>query len=98
MKPKTHYEARLKRNITRKVYGSRKTYKKGTVIWNCTEKQFEKLTSNNIRDQTNLSVCEGHGYYEYFDLEKDIEFVKVQIITNVRESIVQLNLPSDLVK
>ena len=90
MKSKIHYEARLNRNISRSPYGVRTNYKKGTVIWECTEKQFEKLTSNNIHEQTSLSICEGHGVYEYFNLEKDIEFVKIEILTTKKEIIVKL--------
>jgi hypothetical protein len=89
MKIKTHYEARLNRNISRNNYG-KTTYKKGTLIWICTEKQFEKLTSKNIHNYTDFCICEGHGVYEYFDLEKDIEFVKVEIITKKKEKVVKL--------
>lgn len=85
-----HYEARLNRNISRTPYGSRTNFKKGTVIWDCTEKQFAKLTASNIGNQTNLSICTGHGVYEYFDLEKDIEFVRVETITKIKEKIVKL--------
>lgn len=90
MKPKTHYEARLNRNISRRQYGSRTNYKKETVIWDCTEKEFEKLTSENIHKQTSLSIVVGHGYSEYFDLEKDIEFVKVQTVITTKETVVKL--------
>lgn len=90
MNTKVHYEARLNRNISRSPYGVRINYKKGTVVWDCTKKQFEKLTAENINNQTSLFLCEGHGVYEYFDLEKDIEFVKVQTVITTKETVVKL--------
>lgn len=90
MKNKVYYEARLNRNISRTPYGVKTVYKKGTVIDKFSEKTFNKLTVKNIDNQTDLSICEGMGVYEYFDLEKDIEFFKVTTITEVREYIVEL--------
>ena len=90
MKTEIYYEARLNRNIRRTPYGRRTNYKKGTVIWDCSEKQFSKLRAENIHKLTNLSICEGHGVYEYFDLEKDIEFVKVTKVVTTKEKIVKL--------
>lgn len=87
---KTHYEARLNRNITRKPYGLKTIYKKGTVIWSCTDKKFAKLTKKNIENETHLCICEGQGVYEYFDLEKDIEFVKVDVIVTKKEKVVKI--------
>lgn len=90
-KNKVYYEARLNRNITRiTAYNIKRTYKKGTVIDTFSEKLFNMLTVKNISNQTNLSICEGHGVYEYFDLEKDIEFMKVTTTVSIRESIVKL--------
>jgi hypothetical protein len=89
-KKKVYYEARLNRNISRSSYGGKKIYKKGTVIWDCTEKQFEKTTAKNIDNYTSLCICEGHGVYEYFDLEIDIEFVRVEKITTTKEKVVKL--------
>ena len=89
MKKKIHYEFRLNRNISRSLY-QRKTYKKGTIIWDCTEIQFKKLKSINIKNFTDLSICEGHGVYEYFDLKKDIEIIKVETIVTKKENIVKL--------
>ncbi len=90
MKFKVHYEARLNRNITRSVYGRKKVYKKGTVIWDCSDSKFQKLTKDNIDNETSLAICEGHGVYEYFDLEKDIEFFRVETIVKRKEKVVKL--------
>ncbi len=91
MKNKVIYEARLNRNINRTSYGKRIVYKKGSVIFDCNEKQFNKITADNIHMQTSLGICEGHGIYEYFDLEKDIEFVRVESKIVKKEKIVKLN-------
>jgi hypothetical protein len=86
------YVARLKREITRTPYFVKTIYKSGTVICEFTEKQFVKLTSKNIYRYNSLSICEGHGVYEYFDLETDIEFVKITTTTttNKKEVLVKL--------
>lgn len=89
-KNKIHFEARLKRAILRTPYGMRKIYKKGTLIVEFSEKQFKSITSENIHKYTDLCLCEGHGVYEYFDLEKDIEFVQVEIITTKKVTSVKL--------
>jgi len=86
---KIKYEARLKKGIKRKPYGLNRVYKKGTVIYDCTEKVFEKLTADNIHNKTNLSICEGYGVYEYFDLE-DIEFFRVETVTTTTDFSVNL--------
>ena len=91
MKKTVKYEARLNRNIKRTPYGVNRTYKRGTVICDFTEKQFLKLTKANISKQTDLSICEGHGVYEYFDLENDIEFFRVEIVVTKKEKLVKLN-------
>ncbi len=85
-KSKIHYEARLNSNKSRMSYGKRINYKKGTVISTYTETQFKKITVENIDKYDSLSICTGFGSYEYFDLEKDIEFVKVEtkIVTKIK--------------
>lgn len=88
MKSTVYYEARLKKNIKRTPYGVSTVYKKGTVVWDCSEKQFQKLTADNIHHQTSLGICEGHGVYEYFDLE-DIEFFRVEKIVRLKERVVK---------
>lgn len=90
MKKNIIYEARLNRNIKKFSYGSNRLYKKGTIIWSCPEKTFKKLTKSNIDDHTGLCICEGHGSYQYFDLEKDIEFFKVETVVRKKESLVKL--------
>ena len=94
MKNTVKIEARLNRNITRSVYGNNKVYKKGTVIWDCTEAMFSKLTETSISNHTDLCICEGHGVYEYFDLETDIEFIRVEVVQQQIEKLVTLK-PSD---
>jgi len=89
-KTKIHYEARLKRNIKREPYNRTVVYKKGLVLWDCSEKLFAKLTKDNIHKWVDFCVCEGHGVYEYFDLEKDIQFFKVETTTKVTEKPVKL--------
>ena len=89
-KSEIYFEARLNRNITRRPYGRKTIYKKGKVVYDCSDKQFSKLTASNIHKRTDLCLCEGHGVYEYFDLDKDIEFVKVEITTITKEKIVKL--------
>lgn len=79
------FEARLKKNINRTTaYGVNKTYKKGTVLWFCSERIFKKLTSKNIGNYVDFNICEGHGVYEYFSLS-DIQFFKVQKVTTTKE-------------
>lgn len=89
MKIKIHYEARLNRNITRTLY-NKKVYKKGTVVCDFTESTFKKLTAKNIDRYTDLGICEGHGTNEYFDLETDIEFFKVEKIIKIKQTKVKL--------
>ncbi len=83
---KVHYEARLNRNIS--IGGTK--YKKGTVVFMCPDRTFEKLTTENIHKITSFSICEGYGRYEYFDLKKDIEFFKVEIIITQKEIPIKL--------
>jgi hypothetical protein len=90
MKKTILYQARLKRNITRYPYGTKKTYKKGTMIDEFTEKIFLSMTSNNYTKHTSLCICEGFNVYEYFDLE-DIEFVKITTTIKITTKIVKLN-------
>lgn len=81
------YEARLNRNIKRNVYGGNKVYKKGKVIWSCSERLFKQFKNKeHMEDYFDTSICEGHGVYEYFDLQKDIEFVAVKKETIVKTS------------
>lgn len=89
MKEKIHYEARLNRNIRRKLY-SWTTYKKGTLIAKFEQKQFEKFTLKNIGNYFSPQITIGHGSAEYFDVEKDIDFVKVITYTKTKEKIVKL--------
>jgi hypothetical protein len=86
---KIHYEERLSRNITRTYY-TKNIYKKGTLISQFTEKQFQKLTLKNIDNYFRPQITFGHGVAEYFDVEKDIEFVKVITYTKTKEKIVKL--------
>lgn len=90
MSDKIHYEARLNRNIRRNPYGVWKTYKKGTVVEKFSKSEFEKMTEKNVDNYFTPCICEGHGVYEYFDMEKDIDFVKIETITETRE--VKMNL------
>jgi len=83
------YEARLNRNIERTPYGVKMVYKKGTVIYTCDEKTFKTLTKKNLCQRTSLASCEGHGVYEYFDLD-DIRFVKVTTVKKTTEKTVKL--------
>jgi len=89
MKTKIHYEARLNRNIRRKYY-SWTTYKKGLLIERFGQKEFEKLTLKNIDEWFSPQITLGHGAAEYFDVEKDIDFIKVTTYTNTKEKKVKL--------
>lgn len=86
------YEARLNRTITRYPYNKKTIYLKGTVIWDCGEKTFNKITKDNLHMHTSLGICEGYGVYEYFDLDKDIEFVKIttRTVKTTKEKTVKL--------
>ncbi len=86
---KTHYEARLNKSIKRTLYTST-TYKKGTLIAKFTQKEFEKFTKKNISNYFSPQITLGHGSAEYFDVEKDIDFVKVVTVTTTKETIVKL--------
>lgn len=86
---KIHYEARLNRNISRTYY-SRTTYKKGRLIARFTQKEFEKFTFENIGNYFSPQIVLGHGAAEYFDVKKDIDFVKVVTYTKTKEKIVKL--------
>jgi len=90
MAKKINYEARLKRNVSRISFGKKTIYKKGTLIWSFPEKIFNKITAKNISRYTSLSICEGHGIFKYFNLDKDIEFVKIEVVTSKKEKIVKL--------
>jgi hypothetical protein len=46
--------------------------------------RYEARLNRNIK-----RICEGHRVYECFDL-KDIEWVRVEIITETKEKIVKL--------
>lgn len=89
MKHKIHYEARLNRNIRRQYY-SWTTYKKGTLIEKFSQKEFEKLTLKNIDDYFSPQIILGHGVAEYFDVEKDIDFIQVITYTKTKEKTVKL--------
>jgi len=89
MKEKIHYEARLNRNIRREYY-TWTTYKKGTLISKFGQKEFEKLTLKNIDNYFSPQITLGHGAAEYFDVEKDIDFVKVITYTKTKKKIVKL--------
>lgn len=86
---RVHYEARLNRNITRDWYG-KTVYKKGTLISNFTEKEFAKLNKKTKRSEYSPQITRGHGVSEYFDIEKDIEFVKVTTSKTIKEQTVKL--------
>lgn len=86
---KIHYEARLNKNIRRKLYYVT-TYKKGTLISKWGQKEFEKFTAKNIDNYFHPQIVIGHGVAEYFDVEKDIDFVKVITYTETKEEIVKL--------
>lgn len=86
---KVHYEARLSRNISRTYY-TRKVYKKGTFICAFTQKEFEKLTLKNIDNHFIPQITIGHGVAEYFDVKKDIDFVKIVTIKKTTEEVVKL--------
>jgi len=90
MKSIVTYEARLSRDIKRTPYGIKRVYKKGKVIWECSEKTFLKLTKKSLSSKTDLAICEGMGVYEYFYLETDIEFFRVETITTKKEKRVKL--------
>lgn len=89
MKNKVHYEARLNRNISRTYY-TKKTYKKGTLIATFSATEFGKLTLKNIDNYFHPQITLGHGASEYFDVEKDIDFVKVETVVKTKEKIVKL--------
>ena len=89
MKEQIHYEARLNRNIRRNYY-TWTTYKKGRVIAKFGQKTFEKFTLKNIDNHFSPQITLGHGACEYFDVEKDIDFVKVITYTKTKEKIVKL--------
>jgi len=89
MKQNIHYEARLNKNIRREYY-TWTTYKKGRLICRFTQKQFEKFTMKNIDNYFSPQITLGHGVAEYFDVEKDIVFVKVITYTKKKETIVKL--------
>ncbi len=89
MADKTHYEARLNKSIKRTLY-TPTTYKKGTLISKFTQKEFEKFTKKNISNYFSPQITLGHGSAEYFDVEKDIVFVKVTTVTTTKENIVKL--------
>lgn len=86
---RVHYEARLSRNVTRMNY-SKTIYSKGTLIAPFTEKEFNRLNKKNIRDYFIPQITVGHGNSEYFDIEKDIEFIKVTTSKIIREQTVKL--------
>ncbi len=88
-KIEVHYEARLNRNISRTYY-TRTTYKKGTLIAIFEQEQFEKLTLKNIGNYFHPQITMGHGSAEYFDIEKDIEFFKVETVKTKNETPVKI--------
>lgn len=90
MKNKIHYEARLNRNISRTYY-TKTTYKKGTLIASFSESQFLKFTLKNIDNYFHPQIVLGHGAAEYFDVEKDIDFVRIETVTKTKEKVVKLN-------
>lgn len=88
-KKSVRYQARLKKNMIRHPYGSRKVYKKGTVIWECSESDFLSVTKKNIHTRTSLGIVEGHGVMADFDLD-DIEFIRIETICTVKSRKVKL--------
>lgn len=80
---KIQYEARLNKAIIRRQY---RFFKKGEVIFKLSEKEFKKLTPKNMHKYTNITIVIGHGVNEYFELENDISFFKVEIIVAKKET------------
>ncbi len=91
MKYKVHYEARLNRNISRTHY-TKTTYKKGTLICKFTEEEFIRLTLKNVDNHFSPQITLGHGVAEYFDIEKDIDFVRVIKFANAAKTLYALQL------
>jgi hypothetical protein len=84
-----HYEARLSRNVTRTHY-AKTVYSKGVLIERFTEKEFNRLNKKNISTHFHPQITLGHGASEYFDIKKDIEFVKVTTSKTIKEQAVKL--------
>jgi len=82
MQEKTHYEARLNKDI-----GS---HKKGTLIRQFKKEDFEVMTNRNVNDYFIPEIITGHGTSQYFDLKNDIDFIRVTIYTKKEENIVNL--------